>query len=183
MARWLSWLERRPVTAEVVGSNPIRVAISIIYNLYRGGRKHIKLAFSTSLFFSWDLSSAGRASALQAGGHRFEPCRSHLYFLQYKWKKWIRRCGSIQAYWRMSIRGEQTSEAWLCQLSDKRYLKLNTPMWLNWQSSWFVISRLTVRVRSSALMGRFPSGQRGQTVNLLALPSKVRILLCPLLFN
>ena len=29
-------------------------------------------------------------------------------------------------------------------------------------------------------MGRFPSGQRGQTVNLLATPSKVRILLCPL---
>nr|DAQ21939.1 MAG TPA: hypothetical protein [Caudoviricetes sp.] len=28
---------------------------------------------------AWDLSSAGRASALQAGGHRFEPCRSHLY--------------------------------------------------------------------------------------------------------
>ena len=28
---------------------------------------------------------------------------------------------------------------------------------------------------------RFPSGQRGQTVNLLALPSKVRILLPPLL--
>ena len=25
-AWWLSWLERRPVTAEVVGSNPIRVA-------------------------------------------------------------------------------------------------------------------------------------------------------------
>ena len=25
-ARWLSWLERRPVTAEVVGSIPIRVA-------------------------------------------------------------------------------------------------------------------------------------------------------------
>ena len=103
MARWLSWLERRPVTAEVVGSNPIRVAISIIYNLYRGGRKHIKLAFSTSLFFSWDLSSAGRASALQAGGHRFEPCRSHSF------------------------------------------------------------------------MGGFPSGQRGQTVNLLQIASVVRI--------
>ena len=28
----------------------------------------------------WDLSSAGRASALQAEGHRFEPCRSHLFF-------------------------------------------------------------------------------------------------------
>ena len=25
MARWLSWLERRPVTAEVEGSNPFRV--------------------------------------------------------------------------------------------------------------------------------------------------------------
>ena len=25
MAQWLSWLERRPVTAEVVGSIPIRV--------------------------------------------------------------------------------------------------------------------------------------------------------------
>ena len=28
MARWLSWLERRPVTAEVDGSNPFRVAFS-----------------------------------------------------------------------------------------------------------------------------------------------------------
>ena len=27
--------------------------------------------------FIWDLSSAGRASALQAEGHRFEPCRPH----------------------------------------------------------------------------------------------------------
>ena len=26
-ARWLSWLERRPVTAEVVGSSPIRVVM------------------------------------------------------------------------------------------------------------------------------------------------------------
>ena len=28
----------------------------------------------------WGLSSAGRASALQAEGHRFEPCRPHFYF-------------------------------------------------------------------------------------------------------
>ena len=32
-------------------------------------------------------------------------------------------------------------------------------------------------------MGGFPSGQRGQTVNLLAMPSKVRILLRPLAFK
>ena len=29
MARWLSWLERRPVTAEVEGSSPFRVAFLI----------------------------------------------------------------------------------------------------------------------------------------------------------
>ena len=49
MAQWLSWLERRPVTAEVAGSSPAWVVCI------------------------WDLSSAGRASALQAEGHRFEP--------------------------------------------------------------------------------------------------------------
>ena len=34
MARWLSWLERRPVTAEVKGSNPFRVAYNwiIVYS-------------------------------------------------------------------------------------------------------------------------------------------------------
>ena len=53
MAQWLSWLERRPVTAEVESSSLFWVVM-------------------------WDLSSAGRASALQAEGHRFEPCRSHL---------------------------------------------------------------------------------------------------------
>ena len=33
MAQWLSWLERRPVTAKVVGSSPIWVAKDFI-NLY-----------------------------------------------------------------------------------------------------------------------------------------------------
>ena len=52
MAQWLSWLERRPVTAEVESSSLFWVVM-------------------------WDLSSAGRASALQAEGHRFESYRSH----------------------------------------------------------------------------------------------------------
>ena len=92
MAQWLSWLERRPVTAEVVSSSLIWV-VKFFDNL------------------KWDLSSAGRAPALQAGGHRFEPYRSH--------------------------------------------------------------SEMQVS------MGRFPSGQRGQTVNLLATLSMVRIHLSP----
>ena len=31
MARWLSWLERRPVTAEVEGSSPFRVVQKNIF--------------------------------------------------------------------------------------------------------------------------------------------------------
>ena len=30
VARWLSWLERRPVTAEVEGSNPFRVVDTVL---------------------------------------------------------------------------------------------------------------------------------------------------------
>ncbi len=63
MAQWLSWLERRPVTAEVTGSSPVWVVSS--------ETKIIK--------YIWDHSSAGRASALQAEGHRFESYWSHLY--------------------------------------------------------------------------------------------------------
>ena len=33
--------------------------------------------FESDLGRFWDLSSAGRASALQAEGHRFEPYRPH----------------------------------------------------------------------------------------------------------
>ena len=63
----------------------------------------------------WDLSSAGRASALQAEGHRFEPYRSHSYIVM------------CCAYY----------------------------------------------------LDGFPSGQRGQTVNLLQIASVVRIHLHP----
>ena len=33
MARWLSWLERRPVTAEVKGSSPFRVALEVLAHM------------------------------------------------------------------------------------------------------------------------------------------------------
>ncbi len=33
----------------------------------------------TAYNYIWGLSSAGRASALQAEGHRFEPCRPHQF--------------------------------------------------------------------------------------------------------
>ena len=78
LARWLSWLERRPVTAEVVGSNPIRVVCPQGYILIR----------------IWDLSSAGRASALQAEGHRFESPKVHFLFIlliMAWWLSWLER--------------------------------------------------------------------------------------------
>ncbi len=35
--------------------------------------------YNKKVLFERDLSSAGRASALQAEGHRFEPYRSHFH--------------------------------------------------------------------------------------------------------
>ena len=69
-------MERRPVTAEVESSSLFRVAAVNTANLI--------------FFLLWDLSSAGRASALQAEGHRFEPYWSHynlkvVSYIEYGW--------------------------------------------------------------------------------------------------
>ena len=42
----------------------------------------------------WDLSSAGRASALQAEGHRFEPYRSHFKAIYGEMAQLARASGS-----------------------------------------------------------------------------------------
>ena len=70
MARWLSWLERRPVTAEVESSSLFWVVSNELTSL-------------VNCIWIWNLSSAGRASALQAEGHRFEPYRPHPILLNY----------------------------------------------------------------------------------------------------
>ena len=53
MARWLSWLERRPVTAEVVGSNPIRVvkeaAVETVASI--GNSAAVLLKFVKRIYF------------------------------------------------------------------------------------------------------------------------------------
>ena len=64
MAQWLSWLERRPVTAKVESSSLFWVVSNELTSL-------------VNCIWIWNLSSAGRASALQAEGHRFEPYWSH----------------------------------------------------------------------------------------------------------
>ena len=67
MAQWLSWLERRPVTAKVESSSLFWVVSNELTSL-------------VNCIWIWNLSSAGRASALQAEGHRFEPYRSHFSY-------------------------------------------------------------------------------------------------------
>ena len=43
------------------------------------GSSPIRVVWYDVKYHLWGLSSAGRASALQAEGHRFEPCRPHLF--------------------------------------------------------------------------------------------------------
>jgi hypothetical protein len=51
---------------------------------------------------------------------------------------------------------------------------------LKWSSDLGILGfRQPTHCGQGSDRGRFPSGQRGQTVNLLATPSKVRILLSP----
>ena len=126
MAQWLSWLERRPVTAKVESSSLFWVVSNELTSL-------------VNCIWIWNLSSAGRASALQAEGHRFEPCRSHLF-------------------------------ADVAQLAEQ--------LICNQQVTGS--SPVVGFIKPLMKRGGFPSGQRGQTVNLLATLSKVRILLHPL---
>ena len=73
MAQWLSWLERRPVTAKVESSSLFWVVSNELTSL-------------VNCIWIWNLSSAGRASALQAEGHRFEPYRFHTW-MDSEWPK------------------------------------------------------------------------------------------------
>ena len=78
-------VERHLAKVEVASSS--LVSRSILYfarpNWVRNAKqilldKHMPVMVkSTSSVWLWKFSSAGRASALQAEGHRFEPCNFH----------------------------------------------------------------------------------------------------------
>ena len=76
LARQFSWLERQPVTLEVVGSSPIRVANLMPLQLSRQSRG-LKILVSLVRLRLWapncGRSSSGRAPPCQGGGSEFEP--------------------------------------------------------------------------------------------------------------
>ena len=107
----------------------------------------------------WGLSSAGRASALQAEGHRFEPYRPHIKPNDFTYADVA-----------------QLAEQLICNqqvIGSSPIIGLHQTVNLN-DVCW-----KTVKLH----MGGFPSGQRGQTVNLLQFASVVRIHLHPFSFR
>ena len=140
MARWLSWLERRPVTAEVVGSNPIRVAKKRKETDARRS-KAVSTLSQPLLFLSKRngiLAQLGEHLPYKQGVTGSSPvgptkCRKALWNTFPKMiasqKKTMFSSGTQSKIntpmWlnsgllTLSIRGEQSREAWLCQLSRK----------------------------------------------------------------
>ena len=116
--------------------------------------------FSYGSPFLRSHSSAGRASALQAEGHRFDPCCDHH----------LKKYGSVAQLVRVPA----------CHAGGRGFEPL-----LNRHICWHgsTVEQLTcnqqvvgsIPIASSKNMEEFPSGQRGQTVNLLSVTSMVRI--------
>ena len=84
----LSWLERTPDKREVDGSSPFRPIFLFTWPVgqavktppFHGGNTGSSPVRVIFLFYStWRFSSAGRASALQAEGRRFDPVNLHWF--------------------------------------------------------------------------------------------------------
>ena len=127
-------MERRPVTAEVESSSLFRVAAVFTANLIS--------------FLLWDLSSAGRASALQAEGHRFEPYRFHIFGWIPEWPKGA-DCKSVGTAFEGSNPSPSSEfssyifemwELFLCKKENRKGAAkprpLCTPLGLFLKSSW-----------------------------------------------
>ena len=84
-AGWSSLEARRAHNPEVIGSNPVPATIFRPYGQavktspFHGGNPGSNPGRVTKPYLIWAFSSVGRAPALQAGGHRFEPCNAHQF--------------------------------------------------------------------------------------------------------
>ncbi len=146
-----------------------------------GNRGSIPLG-RTKLKSLRSLSSVGRAPALQAGGHWFEPSSDH--HLRNIWFSYMFKapCGGVA----------QLVRALACHARGRGFEPRHSRQQFNICAALaHLVEQLTCNqqvVGSNPTSGtilflvRFPSGQRDQTVNLTATPSKVRILLSPPFF-
>ena len=131
MAQWLSWLERRPVTAKVESSSLFWVVSNELTSL-------------VNCIWIWNLSSAGRASALQAEGHRFEPYRFHILkengeiaqlaraHGSYPWCRWFKsssRYYNEDCVLKKLVRSFFTQIYWLLLISSKEIIVLRSNLW------------------------------------------------------
>ena len=84
LAWWLSWLERRPVTAEVVGSSPIRVASlqMVIYSII------MSVLYSLRITIDAGVAELADAQDLKSCGtnlpYRFDSGRRHTKTLDFQ---------------------------------------------------------------------------------------------------
>ena len=87
MARQFSWLERQPVTLEVDGSSPFRVAnYASVAQLVEQGTENPRVIGSIPIGGTiCGRSSSGRAPPCQGGGSEFEPRRPLQYGDIAKW--------------------------------------------------------------------------------------------------
>ena len=132
MAQWLSWLERRPVTAKVESSSLFWVVSNELTSL-------------VNCIWIWNLSSAGRASALQAEGHRFEPYRFHILKENGEIAQlarahgsypWCRGFKSLSRYYLRS--GSRRCFHFFCASSDERsHGKFTAVLARTWNFVWF----------------------------------------------
>ncbi len=133
MAQWLSWLERRPVTAEVEGSSPfwvVRLNDSLIVSSMNGV-----------------LAQLGEHLPYKQRVTGSSPVGPIVYF-----KNII--CADMA----------QLAEQLICN----QQVGGSSP---------------SIGLMTKVIMDGFPSGQRGQTVNLLQIASVVRIHLHPLSYE
>ena len=121
----------------------------------------------------WAFSSAGRALALQARGHRFEPCNAHHF-----------SSGPVVQLVRMPAchaGGHQFEPG-----SGRQFEKfMKGVCWRGSMAEQLICNQQvdgSTPFASSKNVERFPSGQRERTVNPLAKLSMVRIHLPPPIF-
>ena len=139
LARWLSWLERRPVTAEVVGSNPIRVVYPQGYILI--SEYGILAQLGEHLPYKQGVTGSSPVGPIYTS-YSINDKKKYADVAQFSRNKDcvhdgnIRRtnaCIDVRLMFSLHRRLHRERENEVFE--RHAIVKIHTPMWLNWQSS------------------------------------------------